>query len=306
MSTQNQETDQSEFGDMLSSNNAAAVDARSLVTTDITPRKPLIDVNLKEIWRYRDLILLSVRRDFIATHKQTVLGPLWFIIQPLITTVAFGVIFRGIARLPTDDIPPFMFYMSGIVLWYYFSSCLTKSSQTFSANAALFTKVYFPRLTLPISQMISNGWQLLIQLGIFIGFYLFFYLKGAPLHPNFRIIIVPALIIQVGLLGLGCGLIIASVTTRIKDLQMAVAPAIQLWMYASCVFFPLSLVPSEYQWLMSLNPIVPIIETFRFAVMGRGETEIYRWLISVGVTAVILVVGLLCFSRSEKTFADTI
>lgn len=283
-----------------------STDSRGAVTTHISPRKPLIDVNIKEIWRYRDLIMLSVRRDFIATHKQTILGPLWFIIQPLITTVAFGVIFRGIARLPTDGIPPFMFYMSGIVLWYFFSACLTKSSQTFSANAALFTKVYFPRLTIPVAQMISNGWQLLIQLGIFLGFYLFFFFKGAPMQPNFRVIIIPALIIQMGLLGLGCGLMIASVTTRIKDLQMAVAPAIQLWMYASCVFFPLSLVPPEYQWLMSLNPIVPIIETFRFAVMGRGETEIYRWLISVGVTAIILVLGLISFSRSEKTFADTI
>jgi lipopolysaccharide transport system permease protein len=283
-----------------------AVPAPSSWVSEITPKKPLLHLPLAEIWRYRDLIFLTVWRDFISVHKQTIFGPLWYFAQPLVSTVVYQIVFGKIAQLPTNNIPPFLFYMSGIVIWYYFSGCLSRTSTTFSANAGLFTKVYFPRLTIPIAQCISNIWQFLIQLVIFLGFYLYFLLKGAPIHPSYRIVIIPFLILQTALLGLGVGCLISALSTRFRDLQVAVAPAIQLWMYASCIFYPRAMVPENLQWLMTLNPIVPIIEGFRFALMGHGQVEIYQWLASLAVTSILLIIGLVEFGRAEKTFADTI
>ena len=272
----------------------------------ITPKKPLLHLPLREIWRYRDLITLMVWRDFISLHKQTVFGPLWYFVQPLVSTVVFQVVFGKIARIPTNNIPPFLFYMSGIVIWYYFSACLSRTANTLAANSALFTKVYFPRLTIPIADCISNIWQFLIQLSIFLGFYLFFLAKGAPIHPSYRIIIIPFLVLQTALLGLGVGLIISALSTRFRDLQVGVAPLIQLWMYASCIFYPRSMVPDYLQWLMTLNPVVPIIEGFRFSLMGQGQVEIWQWLSSLSITILLLIAGLIEFGRAEKTFADTI
>ena len=272
----------------------------------ITPKKPLLHLPLREIWRYRDLITLMIWRDFISLHKQTVFGPLWYFVQPLVSTVVFQVVFGKIARIPTNNIPPFLFYMSGIVIWYYFSACLSRTANTLAANSALFTKVYFPRLTIPIADCISNIWQFLIQLSIFLGFYLFFLAKGAPIHPSYRIIIIPFLVLQTALLGLGVGLIIAALSTRFRDLQVGVAPLIQLWMYASCIFYPRSMVPDYLQWLMTLNPVVPIIEGFRFSLMGQGQVEIWQWLSSLSITIFLLIAGLIEFGRAEKTFADTI
>jgi lipopolysaccharide transport system permease protein len=272
----------------------------------ITPKKPLLHLPLREIWRYRDLITLMIWRDFISLHKQTVFGPLWYFVQPLVSTVVFQVVFGKIARIPTNNIPPFLFYMSGIVIWYYFSACLSRTANTLAANSALFTKVYFPRLTIPIADCISNIWQFLIQLSIFLGFYLFFLAKGAPIHPSYRIIIIPFLVLQTALLGLGVGLIISALSTRFRDLQVGVAPIVQLWMYASCIFYPRSMVPDYLQWLMTLNPVVPIIEGFRFSLMGQGQVEIWQWLSSLGITIFLLILGLIEFGRAEKTFADTI
>ena len=272
----------------------------------ITPKKPLLHLPLREIWRYRDLITLMVWRDFISLHKQTVFGPLWYFVQPLVSTVVFQVVFGKIARIPTNNIPPFLFYMSGIVIWYYFSACLSRTANTLAANSALFTKVYFPRLTIPIADCISNIWQFLIQLSIFLGFYLFFLAKGAPIHPSYRIIIIPFLVLQTALLGLGVGLIISALSTRFRDLQVGVAPLIQLWMYASCIFYPRSMVPDYLQWLMTLNPVVPIIEGFRFSLMGQGQVEIWQWLSSLSITIFLLIAGLIEYGRAEKTFADTI
>ena len=272
----------------------------------ITPKKPLLHLPLREIWRYRDLITLMVWRDFISLHKQTVFGPLWYFVQPLVSTVVFQVVFGKIARIPTNNIPPFLFYMSGIVIWYYFSACLSRTANTLAANSALFTKVYFPRLTIPIADCISNIWQFLIQLSIFLGFYLFFLAKGAPIHPSYRIIIIPVLVLQTDRLGLGVGLIISALSTRFRDLQVGVAPLIQLWMYASCIFYPRSMVPDYLQWLMTLNPVVPIIEGFRFSLMGQGQVEIWQWLSSLSITIFLLIAGLIEFGRAEKTFADTI
>jgi lipopolysaccharide transport system permease protein len=274
--------------------------------SEITPKKPLLHLPLREIWRYRDLIALSIWRDFVSLHKQTIFGPLWYFVQPLVSTVVYQIVFGKIAGLPTNNIPPFLFYMSGIVIWYYFSACLSRTSMTFAANSALFTKVYFPRLAIPIAECISNIWQFLIQLAIFLGFYLYFLAKGAPIHPSYRIIIIPFLVLQTALLGLGVGCLISALSTRFRDLQVAVAPLIQLWMYASCIFYPRSMVPQYLQWLMTLNPIVPIIEGFRFALMGQGQVEIYQWLTSLGITFILLLAGLVEFGRAEKTFADTI
>lgn len=274
--------------------------------SEVTPKKPLLHLPLLEIWQYRDLIALTIWRDFVSLHKQTIFGPFWYFVQPLISTVVYQVVFGSIARLPTNSIPPFLFYMSGIVIWYYFSACVSKTSNTFSANSALFTKVYFPRLAIPIAQCISNIWQFLIQLLIFLGFYIYFLTKGAPIHASYRIIIIPFLIFQTALLGLGIGILISALSTRFRDLQVAVAPMLQLWMYASCIFYPRSMVPDYLQWLMTLNPIVPIIESFRFALMGQGQVEIYQWLTSLAITIAIFLLGVMEFGRSEKTFADTI
>lgn len=239
-------------------------------------------------------------------HKQTIMGPLWYIVTPLVSTVVYQIVFGRIAKISTNEIPPFLFFMSGVVIWYYFSACLSKTSNTFLVNAALFTKVYFPRLTLPIASCLGNFWQFGIQLLIFLGFYFYFLMNGAPIHFSYRIIIIPVLIIQTALLGLGCGCLISALTTRFRDLQLAVAPGIQLWMYASCIFYPRSSVPDNLQWIMTLNPVVSIVETFRFAMMGQGQVEIWQWLISMGITLIVLLVGLVEFGRAEKTMADTI
>jgi lipopolysaccharide transport system permease protein len=272
----------------------------------ITADKPLFHLPLKELWGYRDLLILTIHRDFVSLHKQTVMGFLWYVIPPVIMTLVYKVVFGNIAKIPTDQIPPFLFFMSGIVLWTYFSSCISKTATTFTSNSTLFNKVYFPRLILPISYCISNLWQFLVQLVIFGGFYFYFLSVGAPIHPSFRIIIVPILIVQIALLGLGAGCWISAMTTRFRDLQMAVAPLIQLWMYASCIFYPRSSVPENMQWLMTINPLVPIIEAFRFAVMGQGQVELYQWGLSLLITIFVFVVGLMEFGRAEKTMADTI
>jgi len=275
-------------------------------TAVITSKKPLLDLQLGELWEYRDMIALMVRRDIIATFKQTILGPVWFLIQPIISSVVFTIIFSGIGKIPTNGIPPFLFYLSGNLIWYYFSACLTRASNTFRNNASLFQRVYFPRLAVPLSQSIVNLWTFGIQALIFAGFYLYFLWGGAPIAPSYRIIIIPLLILQCALLGLGVGCFISAMTTRYRDLQIAVAPMIQLWMYASCVIFPRSSVPEHLQWLMTLNPVVPIVETFRFALMGQGQVEIYQWVSSLIITLVLLVIGLVEFNRAERTMADTI
>jgi lipopolysaccharide transport system permease protein len=272
----------------------------------VTPDKPLFSLPLREIWEYRDLILLNIHRDLVSIHRQTIMGPLWYFIQPLVSTLVFQVVFGNIVGVPTDKIPPFLFFMSGVVVWYYFSACFSKTSTVLTTNAGLFTKVYFPRLTIPISQIISSIWQFLIQFGIFFCFYLFFLWKGAPIEFSYRVVILPFLLLQTALLGLGLGCWVAALTTRFRDLQMAVPPLLQMWMYGSCILFPLSMAPPTLQNILILNPMVPIIESFRFAMMGQGQVEIWQWLVSVAVTLLILCIGLISFNRAEKTMADTI
>lgn len=275
-------------------------------TAVLTPKKPVFDIPIRELWIYRDLIFQFVRRDLVTQHKQTVLGPVWFFIQPIISSVVMTVIFGRIANLPTNEIPQFLFYLSGVTIWYYFSAVLSRTSNSFTGNANLFTKIYFPRLVAPVAQSLVAMWHFFIQFLIFLGFYLYFLLSGYPIEASYRVIIIPFLILQAAILGMGCGCLISALTTRFRDLQMAVSPGIQLWMYASCIFFPRSMVPESYQWIMVLNPVVSIVEAFRFAMMGRGEVEIWQWLVSVGITIIVFVVGIIEFCRAEKNFADTI
>ncbi len=263
-------------------------------------------MNLKEIWHYRDLIFLFVRRDFIAIYKQTILGPLWFLLQPLLTTIVFTVVFGKIANIPTDGLPPPLFYMAGVVAWNYFSNCLTATSNTFVANAGIFGKVYFPRLAVPISVVITNLMTFIIQFLIFLCFLLFFFLKGITLKPNLLILLIPCLILQMGVLGLGFGILVSSLTTKYRDLTFLVSFGVQLWMYATPIVYPMSQIPERWQWLFALNPMSVIVEVFRYAFLGTGSVNLSYLLISLGVTLAVLGIGIVLFRHIEKDFMDTV
>lgn len=275
-------------------------------TTIIRPRSRWFDVNLAELWQYRDLIRLFVRRDFVAQYKQTILGPLWFFIQPLLTTVVFTVVFGRIAKIPTDGIPDFLFYLSGTVCWQYFSTSLIQNSDTFVANAGVFGKVYFPRLAVPVSIVISGVFKFLIQFGLFLIFLVYFFLKGSSVGLSIWAIALPLLIIQMGLLGIGCGILVSSLTTKYQDLRHVVAFGVQLWMYATPVVYPLSIVPERLRDVFALNPMVAVVETFRLGFVGVSAINGAYVAISWAVTLAILVIGLARFSSVEKTFMDTV
>lgn len=275
-------------------------------TTIIKPINGFFNFNLQELWRYRDLIALFVRRDFVAVYKQTILGPLWFLIQPLFSTIVFTIIFGKIAKIPTDGLPPMLFYMAGIVSWNYFASCLTTTSNTFIANASIFGKVYFPRLAVPVSVVIINLMTFFIQFLLFMALLCYFYLKGAPIHPTPWILLTPLLILQMGILGLGVGILVSSLTTKYRDLTFVVGFGTQLWMYATPIVYPMSQIPEKWQWLYGLNPMAAVIETFRFAFLGAGAIHTNALMISAGMTLVIFLVGVVLFSRIEKTFMDTV
>lgn len=264
------------------------------------------DLNLKDLWRYRDLILLFVRRDFVAIYKQTVLGPLWFLLQPLFSTLVFTVVFGVIAGIPTDGVPQTLFYMSGIVSWNYFAGCLTRTSDTFVANAGIFGKVYFPRLAVPVSIVIINLLNFAIQFGLFLLLMLYFSLRGAAVHPNGWILLTPLLLLQMGALGLGLGILVSSLTTKYRDLTFVVGFGVQLWMYATPIVYPMSQVPIRWQWLYALNPMAAIVETFRYAFLGAGTIRPWQLTMSAGITALLLLAGVVLFSRVEKTFMDSV
>lgn len=275
-------------------------------TTIIRPVSGWFSFNLAELWRYRDLIALFVRRDFTANYKQTILGPLWFLIQPLFSTLVFTVIFGKIAKIPTDGMPPMLFYMSGIVAWNYFSSCMASTANTFTANAGIFGKVYFPRLAVPVSVVIINLATFAIQFVFFLCFLIYFMLRGAPINPSAWILLTPLLIVQMGILGLGIGIIVSSLTTKYRDLAFAVGFGTQLWMYATPIVYPMSQIPVKWQWLYVLNPVAAVIETFRFAFLGAGSINPSALLISLGTTLALFGIGIVLFSRIEKTFMDTV
>jgi len=275
-------------------------------TKVISPKSGWFDLNLANLWNYRDLIMLFVKRDFTALYKQTILGPLWFLLQPLFTTIVFTIIFGKIARISTDGVPQVLFYMSGIVIWNYFADCLNKTSDTFASNAAIFGKVYFPRLTVPVSVVITNLISLAIQSVLFLAFWSYFYLDGSAITISYWVLITPLLLFQMAALGLGLGILISSLTTKYRDLKYVVGFGVQLWMYATPIVYPMSQIPQKWQWMYAMNPMAAIVETARFAFLGAGSVRPWNLCISFAVTVLILLTGIVLFSRIEKTFMDTV
>ena len=272
----------------------------------IEPQSSLLQLNLKDVWRYRDLLWLLVKRDFVSFYKQTILGPLWFFIQPLFTTIIFTFIFGNLAGLSTDGLPQPLFYMAGITAWNYFADCLTKTSTVFRDNANIFGKVYFPRLIMPLSIVVSNLVRFGVQMLLFfmmLGYYAF---TGAAFAPNAYILLFPILVLQMALLGLGLGLVITALTTKYRDLAFLITFGVQLMMYATTVIYPLSAAPAKYKWLIELNPMTGIIEAFRFGFLGQGELTLSSFGYSVAFTLVALVLGVIIFNKTEKTFVDTV
>ena len=282
-------------------------------TTVIKPRTGLLEVNLKELWDYRDLLALFVKRDITVAYKQTILGPLWWLIQPALTVVMYMVVFGGIAGIPTDGIPQPLFYLGGMCMWQYFADCLTRTSNTFVTNANIFGKVYFPRLVMPLSNTISNLVRFGIQLGLFVMVYVFYVVKGAAPSPNWYLLLLPLLIVLIAGLALGFGIIISSMTTKYRDLQILFTFFVQLWMYATPIVYPLSQVAGKKVWglnlttMICLNPVTPVIETFKYAAMGAGEFIGWGWLAySFGFMLFVLILGILIFNRVQKSFMDTV
>ena len=274
-------------------------------TTVIRPKNKLFDLKLRELWQYRDLIVMFVKRDFKTMYKQTILGPLWIIINPILTTLMQVLVFGNIADISTDGMPQFLFYMASNTMWLYFSSCLTKTSTTFTANAAVFGKVYFPRLVTPISIVISGLISFGVQFAIFLVTDIYYTVNGM-IHPGLLVLITPLLVIELALLGMGCGIIISALTTKYRDLAVLVTFGVQLWMYGSAIIFPVSSLPEKWAHLLMLNPIVPIVEAFRYAYTGHGTFSVKYLGIGAIVTLVILFVGMVIFNKVEKTFMDTV
>lgn len=272
----------------------------------IRPHRNWFNLRLDELWRYRDLVLLLVRRDFVAQYKQTILGPLWHLIQPLLTTLVFTVIFGNIANLSTDGLPPFLFYMAGNVIWSYFAGVITTTSNTFIANAHIFGKVYFPRLAMPVSVLISRIIGFGIQFLLFLALAIYFWQNGAAIQPNLWILATPVLLLLMGSLGMGCGIIISALTTRYRDLAVLVTFGVQLLMYATPVVYPLSSVPEQYRLLVVLNPITPLVETFRYAFLSAGTVSIAHLAYSAVVSILLLTAGTALFNLVERTFMDTV
>lgn len=279
--------------------------------TVIKPRSGWLDLHLRECWKYRDLILLFVKRNFIIVYKQTILGPAWAIIQPLLTTLIFTVVFGGIAGLPTDGIPQFLFYMCGNIAWHYFAGSLTDVSVTFSKNSKIFGKVYFPRLVMPIATVLTQLINFAIQYAFFLIFLVYYAnVPGTAVHPNMGLILLtPLMLLHMALLALGVGVMISALTTKYRDLAMLISFGVQLWMYGTPVTYPASMIAENFPQLTGLyflNPMASVIELFREAYLGAGSFQIEYYLLSVVITLALLFAGLVLFSRTEKTFMDTV
>ena len=272
----------------------------------ITPRKKWYDLQLRQVWQYRDLISLFVQRDLVSRYKQTILGPIWFLIQPLFTSIIYTVVFGQIANLPTDGLPQMLFYMSGNVMWNYFQGCLNGTSNTFISNAGIFGKVYFPRLVTPISIVISNLISFAIQFVFFLAFWLFFFMRGSAISFTAWAFTLPLLVLLMAGLGLGFGIIISSLTTKYRDLTYLVGFGVGLWMYVTPVIYPVSAIPERWRWLATFNPISPVIETFRAGFLGAGQSSWLRLGYSYVFMLVVLFIGIVIFNRVEKTFIDTV
>lgn len=272
----------------------------------IEGRAPLFDLKLSEVWNYRDLLLMFVKRDFVSFYKQTVFGPLWFFIQPVFTTIIFTFVFGNLAGLSTDGLPQPLFYLAGITAWNYFAECITKTSTVFKDNANIFGKVYFPRLILPLSIVTSNLVRFGVQMLLFVGMMAYYAAIGGTFRITWAIVLFPVLVLLMALLGLGLGLIITALTTKYRDLSFLVTFGVQLLMYMTTVIYPLSAAPERYRPLIELNPMTGIIEAFRHAFLGQGELSVASLGYSAAVSLVILVVGVLVFNRTERSFVDTV
>jgi lipopolysaccharide transport system permease protein len=273
----------------------------------IKPHTKWLDLHLDDVWRYRDLLWLFVHRDFVSVYKQTILGPLWFFIQPLFTTLVFTVIFTGVAKVPTDGMPPMLFYLAGMTPWNYFAACLNSTSNTFVANAGIFGKVYFPRLVVPLSIVVSKIIQFGIQFSLFAGFFIWYLVTGSDMNPHWALIpvVIPALILLMATLGLGVGIIVSSLTTKYRDFTFLIGFGIQLMMYATPIIYPLSVIPEKYRWLIQLNPMTAPIETFRALFLG-GPIPWSGLGVSTAITTALMLLGLIMFNKVEKTFMDTV
>ena len=274
--------------------------------TVIEPKNKPLDLKLKEVWDYKDLVMLFVRRTFVAQYKQTILGPAWAIIQPLFTTVIFTVVFGNLAGLAPGGVPTFIFYLCGSIAWTYFSGCLTATSTTFTANSSIMGKVYFPRLVMPISTVISQLIAFGIQAIFFVVFLIYYYVIGAGVHPNVYILLTPVLILQLALMGLGFGVIISALTTKYRDLAMVVGFGTQIWMYLTPVAYDIGIIPERLMNIYMLNPVTSVICMLRYAFLGIGELQLKYYMISWGITIFVVFVGIIMFNRVEKTFMDTV
>jgi lipopolysaccharide transport system permease protein len=276
---------------------------------EIKTQNHLFELHLADVWRYRDLLVLLVRRDFVSFYKQTILGPLWFFIQPLFTTIIYTFVFGNLASIPTDGIPQPLFYMAGITAWNYFADCLTKTSTVFKDNAQIFGKVYFPRLIMPLSIVVSNLIRFGVQMLLFIFLIGYYYFAGANFNFTAYILLFPILIILMALQGLGLGMIITAMTTKYRDLAFLVSFGVQLLMYATTVIYPLSealIKFPKYAWIIAYNPMTPIIETFRLGFLGQGAFSISSFMYVVGISIFLSIVGIIIFNKVEKTFVDTV
>jgi lipopolysaccharide transport system permease protein len=276
-------------------------------TKVIVARRRLLEIPFREIWRYRDLVLLLAMRDLSANYKQTVLGPAWFVLQPLLATVFFSFIFGRFGHMGTDHIPHLLFYFSGLAMWNFMSDCLNKTSQVFTRNAGLFGKVYFPRFVVPLGTVLTSFLGFLVQFGFFLCFLVFYLLKGTHgVHPNWRIIFLPLFLLQLTMLGIGLGCIVSALSVRYRDLTLGIGFGVQLWMYASMVIFPLSRIAPRDRWIFLLNPVVPVIEGFRFAFLGEGVVEKWHMALSAGMCGVIFLIGVILFNRAEQNAMDLV
>ena len=277
-------------------------------TTEIRPKDKLLSVDFKEIWQYRDLMMLFVKRNIITQYKQTILGPLWYVIQPLMTTVMYMVVFGGIAKISTDGLPQPLFYLAGISFWQYFADCLTKTSNTFVNNAGIFGKVYFPRLVTPLSDVISNLVRFGIQFALFLIVYLYYFIfTDANIQPNLYALLLPVLVIMLAGLALGFGILFSSMTTKYRDLQLLLSFFVSLWMYATPVIYPLSTITNEkLRIVMQLNPLTGIVEFFKYGMLGVGNHEWWMLGYSFGFMVVLLAIGIIVFNKVQKSFMDTV
>lgn len=275
-------------------------------TTVLKSKYKLLDINLKELFSYKDLIFLFVKRNFVTKYKQTILGPLWLIISPIMTTLIYVMVFGNIAGLSTDGAPQMAFYMAGNLIWSYFALCVNQTSQTFVANSAVFGKVYFPRLVVPISTVLTGLLDFCIQLLLLCIILAIYAITGTAIHISVWVFLTPVLVLQLALLGMGVGIIVSSLTTKYRDLTVLVTFGVQLWMYASPIVYSVTQIPEQYRFLYLLNPVAPIVTIFRYAFLGTGFIPFLSWGISWGVTIVVLALGVILFSRIERTFMDTI